>query len=101
MRMRYERRDPRPEDLRDIEELKSRIEAQDRDLCRMTEKLREYQITQSKKQSPTATNNQHTATERKQKPKNGNKSKVNNCNVIYEENEDRETSPNTSCDTVC
>lgn len=105
MRMRYERRDPRPEDLRDIEELKSRIDAQDRDLRQMTEQLREYQLfnhqQQQKQQNPSATNNNQSnaAGQRKQKGKNNNnsnnKSKVNNCNVIYEENEDRETSPNS------
>lgn len=93
MRMRYERRDPRPEDLRDIEELKCRIEAQDRDLCQMTEKLREFQL---HSQPGSGANNQQNA-QRKPKAKgnnnNNNKSKMNNCNVIYEENEDREASP--------
>lgn len=80
MRMRYERRDPRPEDLRDIEELKGRIEAQDRDLRKLTEKLRELQMVQQQQQPQTTG-----------KPK-SKKSKV-NCDVIYEENEERETSP--------
>lgn len=42
--MRYERRDPRPEDLQQIEELKSVIESQDRDLRLLTEQFREMQL---------------------------------------------------------
>lgn len=44
MRIRYERREPRAEDIREIQELKSVIEAQDRDLRLLTEKLREFQM---------------------------------------------------------
>lgn len=44
MRMRYERRDPRQEDLQQIEELKSVIESQDRDLRLLTEQFREMQL---------------------------------------------------------
>ncbi|XP_062564757.1 uncharacterized protein LOC134227360 isoform X2 [Armigeres subalbatus] len=44
MRMRYERRDPRPEDLQQIEELKSVIDSQDRDLRLLTEQFREMQL---------------------------------------------------------
>uniref|UniRef100_A0A1Q3FL54 Putative calponin similarity domain-containing protein n=1 Tax=Culex tarsalis TaxID=7177 RepID=A0A1Q3FL54_CULTA len=44
MRMRYERREPRQEDLQQIEELKSVIESQDRDLRLLTERLREMQL---------------------------------------------------------
>ncbi|XP_053683361.1 restin homolog [Sabethes cyaneus] len=44
MRMRYERREPRREDLQQIEELKSVIESQDRDLRLLTERLREMQL---------------------------------------------------------
>lgn len=44
MRIRYERRDPRAEDIREIQELKSVIEAQDKDLRNLTEKLREMQM---------------------------------------------------------
>lgn len=42
--MRYERREPRQEDLQQIEELKSVIESQDRDLRLLTERLREMQL---------------------------------------------------------
>lgn len=44
MRLRYERREPRAEDVRAIEELKGVIDAQDRDLRILTEKLREMQM---------------------------------------------------------
>lgn len=44
MRIRYERRDPRPEDIREIHELKSIIDAQDKDLRQLTERLRGMQI---------------------------------------------------------
>lgn len=50
MRMRYERRDPRPEDLRQITELKNIVEAQDRDLRILTERFREMQIYQQHQQ---------------------------------------------------
>lgn len=48
--MRYERRDPRPEDLRQITELKSIVEAQDRDLRILTERFREIQMYQQHQQ---------------------------------------------------
>ncbi|XP_053675626.1 trichohyalin [Anopheles nili] len=46
MRIRYERRDPRPQDLQQIEELKSVIDSQERDLHKLTERLRELQLQQ-------------------------------------------------------
>ncbi len=82
--MRYERRDPRAEDLREIEELKSRCDAQDRDLRILTEKLRELQMDHQELQQSCGG-----AQVRKQKNK---KSKL-NCDVIYEENEERESPP--------
>lgn len=90
--MRYERRDPRAEDLREIEELKSRCDAQDRDLRILTEKLRELQMELQQQ-------NGGGASSRKQKNK---KTKL-NCDVIYEENEERESPPsngyhNGDCD---
>lgn len=84
MRMRYERRDPRAEDLREIEELKSRCDAQDRDLRLLTETLRELQMEHQQLQQSIG----NTST---RKPKNK-KSKL-NCDVIYEENEERESPP--------
>lgn len=47
MRIRYERREPRAEDVREIQELKLIIEAQDKDLRLLTEKLRELQMHQN------------------------------------------------------
>lgn len=47
MRIRYERREPRAEDIREIQELKMMIEAQDKDLRLLTEKLREMQMQQN------------------------------------------------------
>lgn len=84
--MRYERRDPRAEDLREIEELKSRCDAQDRDLRILTEKLRELQMEHQELQQSCGGVQQA----RKQKNK---KSKL-NCDVIYEENEERDSPPN-------
>uniref|UniRef100_A0A9I3MJG4 Uncharacterized protein n=1 Tax=Anopheles merus TaxID=30066 RepID=A0A9I3MJG4_ANOME len=46
MRLRYERREPRMEDLQQIEELKTVIESQERDLRQLTERLRELQLQQ-------------------------------------------------------
>ncbi|XP_055594060.1 uncharacterized protein LOC129745170 isoform X2 [Uranotaenia lowii] len=56
MRMRYERRDPRPEDLQQIDELKSVIESQDRDLRLLTERLREMQLLEREQQQAQRTN---------------------------------------------
>lgn len=47
MRIRYERRDPRPEDVREVYELKSIIDAQDKDLRNLTEQLRSMQMHRS------------------------------------------------------
>ncbi|CRK91530.1 CLUMA_CG005189, isoform B [Clunio marinus] len=54
MRMRYERRDPRSEDLRQIDELKSVVESQEKDIFHLTEQLREMQLQQHSQQ-----HNQH------------------------------------------
>ncbi|CAO1440643.1 unnamed protein product, partial [Diamesa serratosioi] len=50
MRMRYERRDPRPDDLRQIDELKNVVESQERDICDLTEQLRDLQLQQQQQQ---------------------------------------------------
>lgn len=100
MRMRYERRDPRPEDLREIAELKNRVEIQDRDLTNLTERLRELQMGQQQQNGSTTNLN---VTPRKGKNrKNHDKSNLSklNCDVIYEENEERESSPNTNTPTA-
>lgn len=94
MRMRYERRDPRPEDLREIEELRSRIEAQDRDLRRLTEKLRELQMLSSnQQQQPTNNSSNNDSSQQQRSGKGKNKKSKLNCDVIYEENEDSDISP--------
>lgn len=85
MRMRYERRDPRAEDLRDIEELKSRCDAQDRDLRTLTENLRELQMEHQELQ-------QSCGNGQARKQSKNKKSKL-NCDVIYEENEERDSPP--------
>uniref|UniRef100_A0A182WDU4 Uncharacterized protein n=1 Tax=Anopheles minimus TaxID=112268 RepID=A0A182WDU4_9DIPT len=46
MRLRYERREPRMEDLQQIEELKNVIDLQERDLRQLTERLRDMQLQQ-------------------------------------------------------
>lgn len=81
MRMRYERRDPRTEDLKEISELRNRCESQERDLCVLTERLRDMQM-QVEKSTP-----QENGKIRKPPAK----IIPTTCDVIYEENEDRES----------
>lgn len=50
MRIRYERRDPRPEDIRRIDELKSIVDSQERDIYSLTEQLRDLQLQQQQYQ---------------------------------------------------
>lgn len=78
MRMRYERRDPRTEDLKEISELRNRCESQERDLCVLTERLRDMQM-QVEKSTP-----QENGKIRKPPAK----IIPTTCDVIYEENED-------------
>lgn len=101
MRIRYERREPRAEDIREIDELKSVIDAQDKDLRKLTEQLREMQMYQQfdprqlefdQQQQQLQLQQQQellqqTQAMRTTKPK---KAKI-NCDVIYEEeNEEQE-----------
>lgn len=44
MRVRYERREPRVEDIARINELKSVVDAQEKDICQLTEQLRDLQL---------------------------------------------------------
>lgn len=44
MRVRYERREPRGEDIARINELKTVVDSQEKDICQMTEQLRELQL---------------------------------------------------------
>uniref|UniRef100_A0A182K590 Uncharacterized protein n=1 Tax=Anopheles christyi TaxID=43041 RepID=A0A182K590_9DIPT len=67
MRLRYERREPRMEDLQQIEELKTVIESQERDLRQLTERLRELQLQQQDQHPP--------QTPRRSKPNRGRQQK--------------------------
>ncbi|XP_017023670.1 uncharacterized protein [Drosophila kikkawai] len=86
MRMRYERRDPRAEDLREISELRTRCESQERDLYVLTDRLREMQIQMSELQQ-----NGDRKGGGKSVKKPPPKSIATSCDVIYEENEERES----------
>ena len=44
MRIRYERREPRVEDIARINELKSVVDSQEKDICQLTEQLRNLQL---------------------------------------------------------
>ncbi|XP_073816029.1 uncharacterized protein isoform X2 [Musca autumnalis] len=92
MRMRYERRDPRPEDLREIAELRERCESQERDMYLLTDRLREMQIQMNELQQNNANSNKKTKQVKKPPPK----SIPTNCDVIYEENEERDSPPPNS-----
>ncbi|XP_004523193.1 uncharacterized protein LOC101451919 isoform X1 [Ceratitis capitata] len=91
MRMRYERRDPRPEDLREIDELRTRCESQERDLFELTDRLREMQIQMQSMQDSSGDAAKKVAKAVKKPPP---KTIPTNCDVIYEdENEERESPP--------
>lgn len=88
--MRYERREPRQEDQREITELKERCESQERDLARLTETLRQLQIIQE--HHPTTPPGQDAAMP-VDVHANGRRilaSPAHNCDVIYEEQEPQE-----------
>lgn len=90
MRIRYERRDPRPEDMREIQELKGIIDAQDKDLRQLTERLRGMQIHHAYDNN----DNDQSNVSMKQDMQSVRKMKkaTLNCDVIYEaENEDEES----------
>ncbi|XP_034662039.1 myosin-9 isoform X1 [Drosophila subobscura] len=84
MRMRYERRDPRAEDLREISELRTRCESQERDLYVLTDRLRDMQNQMSEMQQ----NGKAGGKSIKKPPP---KTLPTSCDVIYEENEERES----------
>ncbi|XP_070062903.1 golgin subfamily A member 6-like protein 22 isoform X3 [Drosophila virilis] len=86
MRMRYERRDPRAEDLREISELRTRCDSQERDLFVLTDRLREMQNQMSELQQ-----NGEAASRGKALKKPPPKTLPTSCDVIYEENEERES----------
>lgn len=84
--MRYERRDPRPEDLREISELRTRCDSQERDLYILTDRLREMQIQMTELQQ-NGDRNVGGKSVKKPPPK----TIATSCDVIYEENEERES----------
>lgn len=84
--MRYERRDPRQEDLREISELRTRCDSQERDLYILTDRLREMQIQMSELQQ-NGDRNVGGKSVKKPPPK----TIATSCDVIYEENEERES----------
>lgn len=96
--MRYERRESRQEDQREIGELKERCESQERDLARLTETLRQLQIIQEHHPTPPG---QDATMPEEQRPTKGRHlvSPGHNCDVIYEEEEqESEEQEDTSID---
>ncbi|XP_055716954.1 putative leucine-rich repeat-containing protein DDB_G0290503 isoform X2 [Phlebotomus papatasi] len=92
MRMRYERRDPRQEDVRQIAELKEKVEQQERDLHRLTEALREMQITQFGQAAPSTPPRKPGRNAARKNRNSDLKNKMTNCDVIYEEEQETEQS---------
>lgn len=98
MRMRYERRDPRPQDLRQIDELKSVVDSQEKDIFYLTEQLRELQLNQQPQQMQNHQNqaNQQNANQSKKnknknnKNSNNNRSNINNISSNGNSNNDTE-----------
>ena len=83
MRIRYERRDPRPEDIRRIDELKTVVDSQEQDIYHLTEQLRELQLqlqAQQQQQMQNQQNNQINQHNSNQSNKNRNRGKNNNKN---------------------
>lgn len=80
MRMRYERRDPRPEDLRQIDELKSVVDSQEKDIFYLTEQLRDFQLQQQQQNQENQTNQQNTNQSKKNKGMSKNNKNISNTN---------------------
>lgn len=82
MRIRYERRDPRPEDIRRIDELKSMVDSQEKDIFYLTEQLRESQLLlqQQQQQNPIIQQNSNVTqpNKRNRGKNNKNNSRANN-----------------------
>lgn len=101
MRMRYERRDPRPEDLRQIDELKSIVDSQEKDIFDLTEQLREVQLYQQQQQMQNHQNQAHLQNanqSKKNKTKsskngNNNRNNINNISSNGNSNNDNEQQP--------
>lgn len=95
--MRYERRESRQEDVREINELKERCEAQERDLCRLTEALRNLQMVQEAQLSvpngvvvDAVGPESMTVPPLPPRPKQRKANAIPNCDVIYEVLEEQE-----------
>lgn len=82
MRMRYERRDPRPEDLRQINELKSVVDSQEKDIFYLTEQLRELQLQQQMRNHNIQINQQNDNQSKKNNKAKNNKPNNSNKNLI-------------------
>lgn len=82
MRIRYERREPRPEDIRRIDELKSVVDSQEQDIYHLTEQLRELQLQlqQQQQQQQQLQNNQINQQNSNQSNKNRNRGRNNKNN---------------------
>lgn len=78
MRMRYERRDPRPDDLRQIDELKNVVESQERDICDLTEQLRDLQLQQQQNVQANSNNNISNNNQQQSRRGKGGRGKMNN-----------------------
>ncbi|XP_055696005.1 putative leucine-rich repeat-containing protein DDB_G0290503 isoform X2 [Lutzomyia longipalpis] len=96
MRMRYERRDPRQEDIRQIAELKEKVEQQERDLHKLTEVLREMQIAQYPEENPSTPPRKPGRNAARKNRNSDLKNKMTNCDVIYEEEQESEQSVDTA-----
>lgn len=97
MRVRYERREPRVEDIARINELKTVVDSQEKDICQLTEQLRDLQLqmqTYVNQQNSNQTNNANanaSGGNKKNRGKNNkNKNQQNNKQSI-EENEPQPT----------
>lgn len=89
MRMRYERRDPRPEDLRQIDELKSVVDSQEKDIFDLTEQLRAMQLQlqqQQQQQMPNHLNQQNANQSKRNKNKHNKNTASNRNGLIHNEN---------------
>jgi hypothetical protein len=80
MRIRYERRDPRPEDLRRIDELQAMVDSQEKDIYCLTEQLREMQLIQTQQQNNGNQNNSNQSNKRSKGKNNKNNRGNNNGN---------------------
>lgn len=91
--MRYERREPRQEDIREIGELKERCDSQERDLARLTETLRQIQIVQEHHPVPPGQDTSVPAAPARRIPA---PNPSHNCDVIFEEQEEDDDEQSTA-----